>query len=44
MCTNHTVAAVGGGQGSWLAALLEHEPGMRGTLVDLLSVVAAAGG
>ena len=41
---NHTVADVGGGQGSWLAALLEHEPGLRGTLVDLRSVVAAAGG
>lgn len=41
---NHTVADVGGGLGSWLAALLECEPGLRGTLVDLRSVVVAAGG
>ncbi|PRW59016.1 hydroxyneurosporene methyltransferase [Chlorella sorokiniana] len=38
----HTVADVGGGLGSWLAALLEHEPGLRGALVDLPSVVAGA--
>ncbi len=41
---NHTVADVGGGLGSWLAALLERQPGLRGALVDLPAVVAAAGG
>lgn len=40
---NHTVADLGGGLGSWLSALLEHERGLRGMLVDLPGVVAAAG-
>lgn len=34
---------MGGGLGSWLSALLEHKPGLRGMLVDLPGVVAAAG-
>lgn len=37
-----TVADVGGGQGHVLAELLEKHPGVRGTLLDLPRVVAAA--
>lgn len=40
---NSTIADIGGGLGSWLAALLERQPGMRGLLVDRASVVADAG-
>lgn len=37
-----TVADIGGGQGHVLAELLEKHPGVRGTLLDLPRVVAAA--
>ncbi|MDL4820263.1 methyltransferase [Actinomadura opuntiae] len=38
-----TVADVGGGNGAFLAALLDANPGMRGVLFDQPHVVAAAG-
>jgi len=37
-----TVADIGGGQGLALAELLEKEPGLRGSLLDLPAVVAGA--
>ncbi|MFE1384208.1 methyltransferase [Streptomyces sp. NPDC058740] len=37
-----TVADIGGGQGCLLAALLEHHPGLRGTLFDRPDVLAGA--
>ncbi|GGT32728.1 O-methyltransferase [Streptomyces kurssanovii] len=37
-----TIADIGGGQGHVLAELLERHPGVRGTLLDLPRVVAAA--
>ena len=39
---NTTVVDVGGGTGALLASLLHHNPGLRGILFDLSSVVAAA--
>jgi 2,7-dihydroxy-5-methyl-1-naphthoate 7-O-methyltransferase len=39
----HHVVDVGGGTGALLAEILRHHPSVRGTLVDLPRVVAAAG-